>query len=425
MKMADESQNSGGIQVGGLEDETKSGKPNGDPTSTHTTSADSVNSSTRVIPSQLKDKFHEHELDENEKIIDTVATKIGVAVGDDLKKESEMNERDEFRPLSPFESFLNETNLTKKQFMMFVVFFVLLLMAIIVSFYFLISLFGSEPKEVTSSEVVVEETVEKSNFLTKLFGENKVAKTDESDGTPEVEKKSNDDETVEKKTEVTDTAEVKKSEDKNATESVSEKVVETPAVEIGKVLAPTFKSNTIRVAQKIGFGETVEDRLSYYVRTYRKSRNIFNTDLFDYLAAVPDRKAGYDQFLIQFKGSFEELKLAHEDLRQEIAQYQNRLSVLTEQTSQIENKFFDELDNLQSENLPETLQAFQDLTAKKNLILSELKAHEAVEVKYSKAIPLIQSKITAIVANEDPFVKGVKVVDFRQVDLDLIIKGVN
>lgn len=366
----------------------------------------------KVIPTKLKDKFATYKHEENEKIIDSVSSKIEETIGDDGIKASGKKKKASGGPLTPFEQFLNDTNLTFRQFVMFLAFIVLIIAVIGFSIYLLFSFLGSEPKEVDITETVVVEEVKVaenkvsllSGLKNRFFPEKVDVKEDVKEPTKEVVKEDPPKEVV-----------------KTPVEPPKQEVF-VPA-QIGKTTVSKFATNSLKTANKIGFGEITENNLSYFVRTYRKIRNIYNTDLFAYLAVIPDRKQGYDQFLIQFKGAFEELKIANEQLNQEIAVLNLRLDELQVRTSELENKFFTDLDELESENLPETLLAFQEISQKRTIVLSELKARESVVIKYKKAIPLIEEKIAAITVNEDPFVKGVKVVDFGGVDLDLIVAG--
>lgn len=368
----------------------------------------------KAIPTKLKENFDSYKYNDNETIIDSVSSKIEEAIGDDVRKSATDKENEHHgHPLTSFEQFLNDTNLTFRQFIMFVTFIMLIIVVIGFSIYLLFSFLGTEPEEVDITENVVVSEVktdviaQKEGFFSKFFSKEKTV------------------EPVKTPTEVVKEDPIPV--DDTKVEEVKDPVVkvETPFVptQIGKSIPSKFSVASLKVATKIGFGEISENNLSYFVRTYRKVRNIYNTDVFNYLSTVPDRKKGFDQFLIQFKGAFEEFKLANEDLQQEIAVLTARLEQIQVQTTELENKFFGDLDNLESEKLPETLQAFQEISQKRTIVLSELKARESVFEKYKKAVPIIEEKIAAISVNEDPFVKGVKVVDFAGVDLDLVIES--
>ena len=370
-------------------------------------SSGGVASDATTVPTELKDKFESYVPADNEAIIDTVSSKVVETIGTEVGKPEEANNEQKGGPLTPFEQFLNDTNLTYRQFIMFVLLIVLFLVILGFSIYLLFSFLGTEPKDIdVTDEVSVtnEVKVDQSN----LFDTLKNSISGFFDSKSEVS--------------VPDLAKDPVSEVPSKTNEV--KPVNVPS-QLGKPVVSKFKVSGFKAARIIGLGEISEDRLSYFVRTYRKIRNLYNTDLFNYLSVIPDRKKGYDQFVIQLKGSFEELKIANEDIQQEIAQLKARSDSLTQQTTELENQFFGDLDELKSENLPDTLQAFQEISQKKTIVLSELKARESIAAKLGKAIPLVEAKIKAIELNQDPFVKGVKVVDFDNVDLDLVVQSRN
>lgn len=305
--------------------------------------------------------------------------------------------------LGRIDELLVELNLERKHFYMLFGFLGFLLVLIILSFVFVFSLFENEPDAVNTKDepkkVVVEEVINEDDapgFLNRIFSR---STKDE----PELEQEEEQDVTVDEKREIVSPI-------KDTTD-------------LAKPVELLSDSNAIANIISLGESEIVDDKLSFYVRSYRKVRNIFNTDLFSYLNGVEDRQKGYDNYLIQFKASNEQLKLAYNDLLSEISAFDTRLDQLERDVLQIENEFFASLDNLESEALPDQLDSFQNLVTRRDIVKSELKAREAIGLKIQGALPVIASKIEAIELNQDAFVKGVKVVEFQQVDLDLIIES--
>jgi hypothetical protein len=157
------------------------------------------------------------------------------------------------------------------------------------------------------------------------------------------------------------------------------------------------------------------------VRTSRQVRNIFNTDLFALLNNANDRKATFDQYLLDFKGYNAEALLAYEDLRQEVEKLTETLTRIENLEQEIETNYINQAEALNSSILRAELVRFQELAKRRVVIRSELKAREQILNRYEDALPLISQKILAVEANKDAFIKGVKVTEFRQIDLDLVI----
>lgn len=331
-----------------------------------------------------------------------------VDAGDEVVSEDEEFVYDEEDFDSGFvdrvDSLMGDLNLTRKHFVMFTGCVIFLIIGIIFSFIFLFRAFGNEPKDVVAPPVVEEEQKDEKEggFLSGLFGKKDKEEAEVSNVKPE-------DKVEEDVVSETD-------------EDVEEDTSISTSVGLGNPKVTEYDSDAIRSVIYYGSTQIMEDKLSYYVRSYRKVRNIFNTDLFNFLASVENRQSGYESFLAQFKGANEQAKLAFEEIRQDVEVFDQRLAKINDELQVVENEFFEAMDSLDSERLPELLDAFQDLANKQSIVKSELLAREAIGEKYLKALPVIESKILAIEVNKDAFVKGVKVVEFDAVDLDLIIQ---
>jgi hypothetical protein len=312
------------------------------------------------------------------------------------------------------DSLMGDLNLTRKHFVFFSGCVVILIAGIIFSFVFLFRAFGDDTKDVIAEPVAVEEVKEEKQggFLSGLFGgKDKEEKSDdkkESDKEDEVDVEPSEEEASE--------VEGDDSEEENTSISASVGIGDSDSLK-------EYESEGIRAAIYYGSTEIMDDKLSYYVRSYRKVRNIFNTDLFDFLNSVEDRESGYEAFLAQFKGSNEQAKLAFEELRQDLELFDQRLARINDELAVVEEEFFAALDVLDSERLPDLLDSFQDLANKQSIVKSELLARQSIGERYAKALPIIDSKVEATEVNKDAFVKGVKVVEFDTVDLELIIQG--
>lgn len=380
-----------------------------------------------AIPSTIKDDFQKFEdvprdeVDSGKyaspaEVVQKTSAKSSVITEsvevDETDKLAEIeSELDEALELdSGLNAFLEQLNITKKQFFLFAGFILFLIIAVIISFVLLFKFFGTSEEQVRVIGIqepqrpitvtLDEQEEEKFGLFTRFTG---LFSREDSD-------------------EVDDEVEEVVEEDIDEVEEVEDNEIFIPATEVGRTPELRFETSAIAATARLGAADLRENRLSFYVRTYRQVRNIFNTDLYSYLARVPDRSEGFNVFLLQFKGANEQAKLAYEELRQEIADIEARVSRLRQEASNVENRFFDALDNLESEFIQERLRAFQEVSARRDLAISELKARQAIAAIYSRALPLIETKITAIELNRDPFVAGVRVVDFRQVDLDLIIR---
>lgn len=409
-------------------------KANSDLVNTNLNSAEIEDGfSPTVIPTTIKQDFEKFEDAPRESLKEDLYTSPTEVMQRTSKMSSEIatdvEEDPEEKALamdSGLDSFLEQLNITRKQFYIFVSFFVVLLLLLVFSVYFLFKYFGSSEEQVKIIDVVQQEQVvdlpnaegDSVGFVERIkswipfMGEGEgEAEPGSGESSAEVDGGKNE-------------SEAQSSGSESGAESAgtgSEEEAGIPAAEIGSSIQVLAETRAVSATKNLGQASVKEDKLSYYIGIYRKVRNFYNTDLYAYLSQVTDRGKGFDAYMIQFKGANEEAKIAYEELRQEIAELKLRVDTLNESASEIENTFFTSLDELNSEAVPGALKAFQEISAKRDLAKSELSAREAVATRFATGLPRIETKITAIELNRDPFVKGVKVVEYNQVDLDLVI----
>jgi hypothetical protein len=386
-----------------------------------------------VIPTTIKQDFEKFEDTPRENLKEDLYTSPTEVMQRTSKMSSEIAtdvaEDEEDKKLamdSGLDSFLEQLNISRKQFFIFVSFFVMLFLLLVFSIYFLFKYFGSSEEQVKIIDVVQEERIVESGGGeapgdgTGLVERIKswIPFVGEADGGAEAEPGATDSDS---NSNVNQSENAGNESGAESTGAGSAGGAGIPAAEIGKTSQALAETRAVTATRNLGQASVKEDKLSYYIGSYRKVRNFYNTDLYSYLSQVTDRGKGFEAYMIQFKGANEEAKIAYEDLRQEIAELKLRVEGLNESAKEIENSFFTSLDELNSESVPGALKAFQEISSKRDLAKSELSAREAVATRFATGLPRIETKITAIELNRDPFVKGVKVVDYDKVDLDLVI----
>lgn len=299
---------------------------------------------------------------------------------------------------SKMDEFLGDVGITKRQLYIFVVIILCFVMGVIVSFYYLLSLFSNDPDQIDPvvdppkvEEPVVEE--DREGLFDKIKGWFASNEDKEEDVEEPVD------------------------EDPQGPNGVGDVGL------IGNEKLEDLDSEAIELIGIIGLAEKENSNLSLYINTYRELRSIFNTDLFAYLSVVQDRNAAYEDYLLRLKGNYEKSLVAMRDLEAEIDQYKQRLAILEGDIALIEGQFFGEVEALNAPKVSDLLVVFQDLGRKEVVLTSELKARQAILDRYNGVESIVADRITAIELNKDAFIKGVQVVDYKNVDLDLIINN--
>ena len=304
------------------------------------------------------------------------------------------------------DEFLNDIGITRKQFFIFLGIVLCFIAGVVISFYYLLSLFASQPEDIDVNnqppENIVEEQVDEGPGLwekiTGWFGGGD--KDVDEPEVPVVDQGSEEDE-----------------------QDVEEPSGVVTSGEVGNDKPEVLESEAIELGYIVGIGEQSTNSLSAYVRTYRELRAVFNTDLFAYLSVVEDRESAYDEYLLRFKGTYQKALNSIQDLEVEILEYRNRVARVEAELEEVENMFFGEVEALNSEAVPELLKTFQEVGRQEVVITSELKARQAILDRYNNVENVVADRITAIELNRDAFIKGVQVVDYRNIDLDLVVEG--
>lgn len=308
------------------------------------------------------------------------------------------------------DEFLGDIGITRQQMYIFLTIILVFIIGVIVSFYYLLSLFSNGPQDITDTPqeppVVVEEPAEDgpgfferiSLWFDSLGGENEPVEDPK-------------DEPVEDNPVVEDPI------DEDDIGGVGD--VGT----IGSEELDDIDGDAIELLNIIGVQQRQESRLGEYIKIYRDLRNVFNTDLFAYLSVVNDREASFESYLLSLRGNYEKALIAINDLQVEINEYNQRLNSLDDDLDQIEGQFFGEVEALNASRVDELLVVFQELGRKEVVLTSELRARQAVLDRFNGVETIVADRITAIELNKDAFVKGVQVVDYRNIDLDLIIEN--
>lgn len=357
----------------------------------------------------------ENNVNENvdfDEISGEIASKVreNVIIEEDAtsRVESAAEEISSYAEGGKLDEFLGDIGITRRQMYIFLVIILMFIVGVIVSFYYLLSLFSNNPDDITDPPVeppvIVEEPVEEGpGFFERIsmwfegFG---------SDEEP-VEDPVQEDPIVEEPDEV---------EDGNLG-GVGD------VGNIGSEELDGISGEAIELVNIIGLQERESSRLGEYIKIYRELRSVFNTDLFAYLSVVNDREAAFESYLLSLRGNYEKALIAISDLQVEINGYNQRLEALDNDLDQVEGQFFGEVEALNPGRVDELLVVFQELGRKEVVLTSELRARQAVLDRFNGVESIVSDRITAIELNKDAFVKGVQVVDYKNIDLDLIIEN--
>ncbi len=158
-----------------------------------------------------------------------------------------------------------------------------------------------------------------------------------------------------------------------------------------------------------------------YILILQKLKNIYETDVYALLDISVDRRAALEQFIKQM----EDLITEASEISLIVGQRMDELNALyggyvTEKDS-YENAYFTAFSALAGQSSYDYLNLFIGVSQKTTEIKARYNAYVEISDKYSRYISAVQLRYQDIVANSEALIKGVKVFDLPNSDIDAII----
>jgi hypothetical protein len=150
--------------------------------------------------------------------------------------------------------------------------------------------------------------------------------------------------------------------------------------------------------------------------------NALAVDLFQYLDQSEDRAVTLNNYLNLLTILLDKADKRIEDLDAKIKFLQANSGVQEIQLKTGEQKFFDNLKTFNGPNAEEELGKFIGVNQAQTEVKAKIGAYKGLQDYYNFFRPTLDNLITAIKANRDPLIAGVKVVEIQDMTLPLIIK---
>jgi len=182
---------------------------------------------------------------------------------------------------------------------------------------------------------------------------------------------------------------------------------------------------SVQTLFKIGLPEvqtSETDRIATYMQVLNELQNGFETDINQLLDASNNRASAISIHLRELNGLLAEAQFTYENLREEADEIKVQYNKVTNQKDILEEAFFVSLEKLESSESNEILNDFVEVSKSQINLKAEHSALSKIGGMYDTAISNMEARIKDIEANKEALVKGVKVVDIKGSDLNLIIE---
>jgi phage shock protein A len=153
-----------------------------------------------------------------------------------------------------------------------------------------------------------------------------------------------------------------------------------------------------------------------------KLQNAFATDIQQLLDGSGDREETLNLHLIELRESYQESLDTRRIVNEEKDKLKVQFNEATTQKDKLEKDFFAALDKLESSKSNDMLNAFIEVSKNQIELKAEYNSLSKISKLFDTALVNMDARIKDIDLNRDALIQGVKVVDIKGSDLELIIQ---
>lgn len=182
---------------------------------------------------------------------------------------------------------------------------------------------------------------------------------------------------------------------------------------------------SVQTLFKVGISETQkvdDDSIATYMQVLNELQNGFETDINQLLDASDNRANALSAHLRELKGLFAEAEFTYASLKEEADELKVQYNKVTSDKDVLEEAFFVSLDKLESKESNQILNEFVEASKEQINLKARYNALNKISEMYETAMKNMEVRIKDIEVNKAALIKGVKVVDIKGSDLDLIIE---
>ena len=153
---------------------------------------------------------------------------------------------------------------------------------------------------------------------------------------------------------------------------------------------------------------------------FSKAKNLYEVDVYAFLDNFENREQGFKEYVLKLEAALAEVGVLLADLKREVLVLEKTLQDLNDRAVQAEQDFFEASDNLLIGKIDKNLLLFQSINVRIAELKPLLQARNVFIKRFEDVVKLVPQKLAAVKANEDAFVKAVKLQNVENFDLNLI-----
>ncbi|MFA6991796.1 MAG: hypothetical protein WC269_00735 [Candidatus Gracilibacteria bacterium] len=159
-----------------------------------------------------------------------------------------------------------------------------------------------------------------------------------------------------------------------------------------------------------------------YMETLRQMQNIYDTDVYDLINRVPDRRQVLEDHLLQMKNLISKGEGFYYEVSDKMATLTSQYDLLAEQQLQYESEFFAAQKNLQSEESSSYINSFIEVSQNMAEIKARHGAYKAFRAMFANSVNALKPRYEDIFVNKEAVIQGLYVFDVPGSDIGAIIR---
>lgn len=176
----------------------------------------------------------------------------------------------------------------------------------------------------------------------------------------------------------------------------------------------------LTMAYRLGFRGQMYDRIEVYIDTIRQIQSALNTDINGVLDKNSDRRASLDQLIKDFDELFARAQELAGLAAKEVFTLQTQIAPARDRTNLFQKNFSSNLAVFLPRESRKALEDFIQASKEEVELRAQLGAVTQIDRLYQVALVKLAARIRDIKANQEALVKGVKVFDILNSDIDII-----
>ncbi len=187
----------------------------------------------------------------------------------------------------------------------------------------------------------------------------------------------------------------------------------------------TNASDTSALSTAFFYGDTSGDlrnEFVVYLNLVSRMKNIYNTDLYEYLDKFANRSQALNNHLNELGNIISEAENTVANLTTELKGMQNRYDTMINTKNLHENEFFKFINDLNGSRAYSELQIFLEYSRYSSEIKADFNAKKTILNMINNVLEFLKPRYEDISLNKEALIEGIHVIDVKGSDIDIFIK---